>query len=85
MFMILVGRHVNGARREWEPAADVGGIELDNEGDEGALGGDARKGENNDAKWQSKSKGMLRLAWSGYLRHSLDCLDYIIKLLQGST
>ena len=35
MFMIFVGRHVNGApRREWEPAADAEGIELDNGDDE---------------------------------------------------
>ena len=44
MFIILVGRHVNGApRREWEPAADAGGIEL-GEGATGARWGGCEEG-----------------------------------------
>lgn len=55
MFMILVGRHVNGAPlREWEPTADAAGIELEDEDDGGALEGDGRKGENNRGRARGK-------------------------------
>lgn len=57
MFMILVGRHVKGApRREWEPAADAEGIELNSVDDGGALRGDERRGEKMTRRGRARGK-----------------------------
>ena len=59
--MILVGRHVNGARREWEPAADAGGIELGNEGDGGAVEGMREGVKITTRSGRAKSKAQARM------------------------